>query len=135
MPNDNKIVSIVDDEVKTAQFFHSALCTIKGINVFEFTDPVKALQHLKLNKKDYAVMISDLRMPVINGVQLLKTVKDLNPLARTILMTAYDIDDNLIQEYTKKEIINSFLKKPIELNQLLSEVNKQIYSIKYINKK
>ena len=80
-------------------------------------------------------MISDLRMPVINGVQLLKTVKDLNPLARTILMTAYDIEDNLIQEYTKKEIINSFLKKPIELNQLLSEVNKQIYCIEYINKK
>jgi DNA-binding NtrC family response regulator len=135
MPNDNKIVSIVDDELKTAQLFHSTLCTIKGINVFEFTDPVKALQHLKLNNKDYAVMISDLRMPVINGVQLLKSVKDLNPLARPILMTAYDIDDNLIQEYTKKEIINSFLKKPIELNQLLSEVNKQIYCIEYINKK
>jgi YesN/AraC family two-component response regulator len=29
-------------------------------------------------------MISDLRMPVINGVQLLKTVKDLNPSTRTI---------------------------------------------------
>ena len=135
MPNVNKIVSIVDDELKTAQLFHSALRTIKGINVFEFTDPVKALQHLKLNKKDYAVMISDLRMPVINGVQLLKTVKDLNPLARTILMTAYDMDDNLIREYTTKEIINSFLKKPIELNQLLSEVNKQIYCIECINKK
>ena len=135
MLNDNKIVSIVDDELKNAHLFHSALCTIKGIKVFEFTDPVKALQHLKLNNKDYAVMISDLRMPVINGVQLLKTVKDLNPLARTILMTAYDIDDNLIRAYTEKEIINSFLKKPIELNQLLSEVNKQIYSIEYINKK
>ena len=126
MPNDKRIVSIVDDELKTAQLFHSALCTIKGINVFEFTDPVKALQHLKLNKKDYAVMISDLRMPVINGVQLLKTLKDLNPVARTILMTAYDIDDKLIQEYTKKEIINCFLQKPIGVDQLRSEVGKQI---------
>ena len=134
MPNDNKIVSIVDDELKTAQLFHNALCTIKGIDVFQFTDPVKALEHLKINKKDYVVMISDLRMPVINGVQLLKTVKDLNPLARTILITAYDIENNLIQEYTKKEIINSFLKKPIELNQLLSEVNKQICVIENINK-
>ncbi len=134
MPNDNKIVSIVDDELKIAQLFHNALCTIKGIDVFQFTDPVKALEHLKINKKDYVVMISDLRMPVINGVQLLKTVKDLNPLARTILITAYDIEDNLIQEYTKKEIINSFLKKPIELNQLLSEVNKQICVIENINK-
>ncbi|HEY7227310.1 MAG TPA: response regulator [Nitrososphaeraceae archaeon] len=126
---DNKIVSVVDDEQKTAELFHETLCTIKGINVFQFTDPVKALEHLKINKKDYAVMISDLRMPVINGVQLLKAVKDLNPLARTILMTANEIEDNLIQEYSKKEIINSFLKKPIELTLLLSEVNKQICSI------
>jgi DNA-binding NtrC family response regulator len=126
----NKIVSVVDDEQKTAQLFHSALNTLKGINVFEFTDPILALEHLKINKLDYAVMISDLRMPVINGVQLLKTVKDLNPSTRTILMTGYDIDNSLLQEYTKKDIIDCFLRKPIELGQLLSEVNKQIYKIK-----
>lgn len=126
----NKIVSVVDDEQKTAQLFHSALNTLKGINVFEFTDPILALEHLKINKLDYAVMISDLRMPVINGVQLLKTVKDLNPSTRTILMTGYDIDNSLLQEYTKKEIIDCFLRKPLELGQLLSEVNKQIYKIK-----
>jgi DNA-binding NtrC family response regulator len=126
----NRIVSVVDDEQKTAQLFHSALNTLKGINVFEFTDPILALEHLKINKLDYAVMISDLRMPVINGVQLLKTVKDLNPSTRTILMTGYDIDNSLLQEYTKKEIIDCFLRKPIELGQLLSEVNKQIYKIK-----
>ena len=88
----NKIISVVDDEQKTAQLFHSALNTLKGINVFEFIDPILVLEHLKINKLDYAVMISDLRMPVINGVQLLKTVKDLNPSTRTILMTGYDID-------------------------------------------
>lgn len=126
----NKIVSVVDDEQKTAQLFHSALNTLKGINVFEFTDPILALEHLKINKLDYAVMISDLRMPVINGVQLLKTVKDLNPSTRTILMTGYDIDNSLLQEYTKKEIIDCFLRKPIELGQLLSEVKTQIYKIK-----
>jgi DNA-binding NtrC family response regulator len=133
MPDQRKIVSVVDDELKNAQLFHNALCSINGINVFQFTDPVKALEHLKLNKKDYAVMISDLRMPVINGIQLLKTVKDLNPLSRTILMTGYDVNDNLIQEYTEKEIINSFIKKPVELNQLLLEVNKQICSIQNCN--
>lgn len=120
----------MDDEQKTAQLFHNALHTLKGINVFEFTDPILALEHLKINKLDYAVMISDLRMPVINGVQLLKTVKDLNPSTRTILMTGYDIDNSLLQEYTKKEIIDCFLRKPIELGQLLSEVNKQIYKTK-----
>lgn len=126
MPIKNKIVSIVDDELSTTNLFYTALRTIRGINLFGFTDPVQALEHLKMNKHDYAVMICDLRMPVINGLQLLQTVKDLNPLSRTILITAYDIDGSLLQEYTKKEIINSFLQKPIGVYQLRSEVAKQI---------
>lgn len=126
MPIKNKIVSIVDDESSTANLFYNALRTIRGINVFSFADPIEALEHLKINRRDYAVMISDLRMPVINGVQLLKTAKELNPSARTILITAYHIDDNLLQEYIKKEIINSFLQKPVGVDQLRSEVSNQI---------
>jgi len=126
MPIKNKIVSIVDDELTNTNLFYNALRTIRGINVFWFTDPIEALEHLKMNKRDYAVMISDLRMPVINGVQLLQTVKDLNPSVRTILITAYDIDDNLLQEYTKKEIIDCFLQKPIGVDHLRLEVSNQI---------
>lgn len=100
----NKIVNIIDYELKTALLIYNTLYTIRGINLFQFADPVKALEHLKINRKDYAIMISDLRMPVITGVRLLKAVKDLNPLARTNIMTAYESDDNLIQEYSKKEI-------------------------------
>ena len=79
MPTENKIVNVVDEESSTARLFHYTLCTIKGIDVFQFTDSINALEHLKLHKGDYLVMISDLRMPVVNAVQLLKTVKDLNP--------------------------------------------------------
>ncbi len=122
----NKIVSIVDDELSTTNLFYTALRTIRGINAFGFTDPVQALEHLKMNKRDYAVMISDLRMPVINGVQLLQTVKDLNPLTRTILLTGYSIDDSLLREYTDKEIINCFLQKPVGIDQLRSVVTNQL---------
>jgi two-component system response regulator (stage 0 sporulation protein F) len=115
----------VDDELDIALLFYDALRTINGIQVFKFTDPILALEHLKINAKDYMLIISDLRMPIINGLQLLKTVKDLNPLIRTILMTAFQIDDSLFQEYTTKGIINGFLQKPIDLKQLLAEVNKQ----------
>ena len=71
-------------------------------------------------------MICDLRMPVINGVQLLQTVKDLNPLTRTILLTGYSIDDSLLREYTEKEIINCLLQKPVGIDQLRSVVTNQL---------
>jgi DNA-binding NtrC family response regulator len=67
-------------------------------------------------------------MPVINGVHLLKTVKDLNPEVRTILMTAFDIEDKLFQEYCNKEIINGFAQKPISPDNLVLEVSKQLHS-------
>lgn len=41
-------------------------------------------------------------------------------------MTAFAIDDNMFQEYAKKEIINGFLQKPIHLNDL-REVNNQLH--------
>lgn len=66
-------------------------------------------------------------MPVINGVQLLKTVKDLNPQVRTMLMTAFEIEDELFQEYIKKEIINRFVKKPITVETLVDDVNGQLH--------
>lgn len=127
----NRIVSIVDDESDIALLFCDALRTINGIQVFRFTNPILALEHLKINAKDYMLIISDLRMPIVNGLQFLKTVKDLNPLIRTILMTAFQIDDSLFQEYTSKGIINGFLQKPINLKQLIAEVNKQMIAAVY----
>ena len=80
------------------------------------------------DKSFYALIISDLRMPIINGTQLLKTVKDLNPGVRTVLMTAFDIEDKLFQEYCNIEIINGFAQKPISLDNLVIEVSNQLHS-------
>jgi CheY-like chemotaxis protein len=100
---------------------------LPGLSIFAFTDPTIALEHFKINRRFYDLVTSDLRMQVINGFQLLKTVKDLNPQIRTILMTAFDVDDELFAEYRKKEIINSFVQKPIRLENLVQEVSGQLY--------
>jgi len=65
-------------------------------------------------------------MPRLCGIELIKKIKTENPLVRTLLMTAFDVDERLFDEFTKKQVINGFLQKPIKLQNLLSEVNKQI---------
>ena len=67
-------------------------------------------------------------MPVINGIQLLKTAKELNPGVRPVLMTAFDIEDKLFQEYCNIKIINGFAQKPISLDNLVIEVSNQLHS-------
>lgn len=71
-------------------------------------------------------MLADLGMSSLNGIDLIKKIKDLNLIVRTILMTGFAIDDNLFIEYAKREIINGFLQKPIRLNSLREEVNDQL---------
>ena len=124
----NRYLSIVDDESDITMSFHEALKSIPGITIFTFTEPQLALEHFKTNRNSYALVISDLRMPVINGFQLLKTVKDLNPEVRTVLITAFEVEHKLFQEYTKNEIIDGFAQKPINRDNLLQEVSEQLRS-------
>ena len=129
------LISIVGCKIGNSEISEGSLCSTEGVDVLRFTDAVNALEHFKIYRKDYALMISDLRMPVINGVQLLKTVKDLNPSARTVLTTDFEYDNKLIQEYTKKNVINGLLQKPVEAHELITEVNKQIDILERTNKK
>jgi DNA-binding NtrC family response regulator len=124
-----KIVSIVDDEIDITELFHYAISTsIEGVSVITFNDPIIALEHFTDNKKNYALVISDLRLPNLNGLELLKKVKQLNPSVRTILISAYEVDeDQVFQNYMKQGIINLFVKKPIGLPELCQEVANQVH--------
>ena len=129
MSSNARIVSVVDDDISTAIFFHEALRqNIDGISVFSFTDPVKAFEHFTENKGKYALVISDLRMPGLNGLELLKKVKTSNPKVRTILMSAYNFEEEeLYQQYMKEEVINSTIEKPVTMNILYQRVRDQLY--------
>lgn len=128
MATSKKIVSIVDDEIDITELFHYAISTsIEGVSVITFNDPIIALEHFTDNKKNYALVISDLRLPNLNGLELLKKVKQLNPSVRTILISAYEVDeDQVFQNYMKQGIINLFVKKPIGLPKLCQEVANQV---------
>jgi DNA-binding NtrC family response regulator len=124
VPTNNKIVSIVDDEIDVTELFHDALCNnIDGITLVTFNDPVIALEHFTDNKDNYALVISDLRMPNLNGLELFKKIKKLNEKVRTTLISAYEIENDLVfQHYAQLGIINSFIPKPVTINQLCQRV-------------
>jgi DNA-binding NtrC family response regulator len=128
MSTNKRIVSIVDDDIYIAQLFHQALSeNIDGISVFSFNDPIMAFEHFTENKENYALVISDLRMPSLNGLELLKKVKDLNPKVRTILMSAYNFEEEeLYQSYMIEAVINSTIGKPVTINRLYQTVRYEL---------
>ena len=128
MSTNKRIVSIVDDDVYIAQLFHDALSeNIDGISVFSFNDPIIAFEHFTENRENYTLVISDLRMPGLNGLELLKKVKTSNPIVRTILMSAYTFqEDILFLKYMEEGIINSTIDKPVTMNRLYQTVKDQL---------
>jgi len=124
----NRIVCIVDDDLDITVLFRKVLQTISGVTVFTFTDPILALEHFQINDFAYVLVISDYKMPGLNGMEFLRRIKDANRFVRTILMTAFAIDDEKFREYTKEKIINAFIQKPIGVHDLLKEVDTQLHS-------
>ena len=130
-----RLIAIVDDEPDILKLFQDFLSKIKGISIFTFTDPLMALEHVRMNKNEYVLVISDLRMPNLDGLELVKVIKDLNPLVRTILMTAFATKDDLFQDYARQEIINNFLLKPVLLADLYKQVTKELRIYHKLNKR
>ncbi|HEX5573027.1 MAG TPA: response regulator [Nitrososphaeraceae archaeon] len=128
MSVENRVVSIVDDDPDIVMLFRDALQSLSGITVLTFTDPILALEHFQLNEYPYVLVIPDYKMPGLNGMEFLKKIKELNRFVRTMLMTAFQIEDKVFREYTKKKIINAFLQKPIGIHDLLKEVDTQLHS-------
>ena len=122
LDGDNQLpvfVTIIDDEVDLACLFKEALSQIDGVQVFAFTDPLLALEHFQTNHQNYRVVISDYRMPTMTGMELLSTVKDVNPAVTRIMMSAFEIQDELFQEF---KCVDKFLQKPVLMTDLINEV-------------
>ena len=128
MPNNIRIVSIVDDELDITQLYQDAIYGhINGISVVCFNNPVTALEHFIENKKEYALVISDLRMPNLNGLDLLSKIKIINPNVRTILVSAFKVkEDKVFQKYMKDGTIDLFIEKPIPIDWLRQKVREQV---------
>jgi two-component system, cell cycle response regulator CpdR len=110
----NRIISIVEDDPSTILFFRGALKGFSGITIITFTDPVLALEHFQDYDYAYVLVISDFKMRGIDGMELLKNIKDSNPFVRTILITAaFRLDNKIFQDYTKKKIINGFIQSQL----------------------
>jgi DNA-binding NtrC family response regulator len=132
-----ELVGIVDDDSDISMLFAEALRGVdSGISVFTFNDSLEALKHFTNNKEKYILVICDLMMPGLNGLDLVKKIKKLSPKTRTMITTGYEIEPRELHFDIKMGIIDRIIQKPISMNGLRQEVKNQINSCQLrINKK
>ncbi len=108
-------VLLVDDESDIVSVLKRGL-ELKGFEVDGFTDPQKALEKFRPNY--YDVLVTDIRMPVMNGFQLCRKVQEKDPKVRVVFLSAFDIyaeEANMMFPTLRSK---SFVKKPIGYDQL-----------------
>jgi DNA-binding NtrC family response regulator len=62
-----KSILILDDDADIGNLFKHGIQRKFNSEVFTFTDPVLALEDFRINSETYGLIISDIRMPVMNG--------------------------------------------------------------------
>ena len=89
-----------------------------GFKVFGFTDPSTALERFKENYKDCGLILSDIRMPGMNGYEFVKQIKKINPKVKVILMSAFEIQEKEFHNVLPDIKVDAFLQKPFSIQQL-----------------
>ncbi len=115
-------VLVVDDSDFMKDVILEALDLI-GMSGDKASNGVEALNLLKQNK-DYSLVITDVNMPEMDGLTLIKEIRKLNEDLPILVLTTES------EEKTKKEAIkngaNSWLVKPFEATKLLSIIKELI---------
>ena len=116
---------IVDDEYDIIAPFKQGL-EGQGYHVFAFTEPLLALEHFQINSKQYGLVISDLRMPGMNGYEFIKRIKEINADVKVFFMTAFEIDDIEFRRVLPSVKIDEFVQKPVSINEIADVISKYI---------
>jgi len=93
-----------------------------GFKVYTFTDPFAALEHFNSECKGNHIVISDIRMPGMNGYEFVKQVKKIDPQVKIILMSSFERSDNNILDLLPEVKIDTFLQKPFSVDILTNIV-------------
>lgn len=98
-----KIICAEDDEILSFFLEKQLSKFYNDVNVFN--DPQKALEHLINEKKRTNVLISDFKMPHLNGIELINKAYQLNPDLKKILLTGYVDVASAENEINKVDLI------------------------------
>jgi len=110
-----KTILYVDDEPVNLKLF--AFHFRKTYKVLTCENPMDALQLLREKGNEVDLVVTDYKMPELNGFQLIKAVKELFPEKVCIMVTGYLMDE-ILPETGEEKLVHSFVLKPYNKTEL-----------------
>ena len=115
----SKSIAIVNDDQDLLSMYSEAL-QMSGYDVSSFADPVLAYEHIKENPNKYSLLITDYRMPHMNGLLLAMKLLEINQNLKVIILSScYEFE--CISKFR-------FIRKPISILKFVKIVHETIFS-------
>lgn len=122
-------IIVVGDEPDVSYILQQFL-TKPGYNVAAFTDPLLSFDFFKIHPLRYSLIITDLKMPGLSGLELANKIRLINKNIKIILITAFELDDlNKSMQFVNAKI-DKIIQKPIKLSKLKKEIDEILESVK-----
>jgi DNA-binding NtrC family response regulator len=110
---------IIDDDQDLVVAFR-AMLELNGYQVDTFTNPQEALDNL--TPKGYDVIITDIKMPTLTGLELVPRINEIDKDTRIMVMTAFDITRQEFEKVLPFGRIDAFIRKPIGMVKLMDHL-------------
>jgi two-component system, OmpR family, response regulator ChvI len=115
-------ILLVDDEPDTLFTYKTFLLDIEGCNVDAFTESQKALQHFaQVNPSYYDLVVMDIRMPGLNGLQLYYRIKAMNPNIKVLFVSALDAAKEMVSILPGVKL-DDVIQKPVNQEHFVNNV-------------
>ena len=125
----------IAQEIRNTNNNHTHVDVRKSMYAVDvFNDPIMALQNFKKaadedstnEKYHYDLVLTDIRMPIINGFELYQKIREIDKNIKVRFLTASEINYDEFREKvapTIDDTVNYFIRKPVENQKLLNAVS------------
>jgi DNA-binding NtrC family response regulator len=124
--SNNNCILVIDDESDIVNVIQRQLI-MHGFKVCTFTDAL-VLEHFNSNSKDHHIVISDIRIPCMNGYEFVNQIKKINPQVKVILMSSFGIENKEFSNTLPDMNVDGFIKKPFPFESLINIIQQELSS-------
>jgi DNA-binding NtrC family response regulator len=118
-----KEVIYVDDEVINLYVFEQSYA--RDFTIRTFSAGREVIDYIQEKGDSVSVLVTDMRMPAMDGIQLIEEVQAINPDIKVIIISGYPYDDQIKQAVEGGKVFQ-FFSKPYSTNQVRDSITKAL---------